>query len=296
MGTDNPAREDFARSVVAAAERGDRLAFAAAAGRLGSLAEAQDIVRTKAVLRMADRVTTAVPPPIGYMAMIRANDGPTSSGDHLYGHFTVWDTWYEVDSLFEGHFLERTVRGSTKKTIEENGSQMRVLFQHGQDPVAGDKPLGAIEELREDKTGAYYSARLLRGQDGELVDYVRGIVPGIEAGLYSASFRFQVMRELFDYETEASDYNPDGLPERTLKEMRVMEFGPVTFPANPAATASVRSRPDENSANGDGAQKVTVAPPEPDAAASRTSGNERREPSRFRTDEEFLSWLTQSAT
>jgi phage head maturation protease len=294
MESDNPNREVLTRSVVAAAERGDRLAFASAVQRYGSLKEAQEIARNKAVLRMVDRVAAvaAFDVPALPCIEVRATNGAAADGDHLYGHFTVWDAWYEVDSFFEGHFLERTVKGSTKKTLNENRDSIRALFQHGMDPLAGDKPLGPIDELHEDDVGAYYDVALLREDGGDFVDYVRGIVPGLRDGLYGASFRFRAMREEFNYDAEASDHNPDGLPERTLKEMQVMEFGPVTFPASSAATASVRSR--EESANGNGAEEVPVAPPDPDAAATgRTSGNERREvANRFRTREEWQQWLT----
>jgi hypothetical protein len=63
--------------------------------------------------------------------------------------------------------------------------------------------------------------------------------------LYGASFRFSVTREEFNRDAKPSDYNPQGLPERTLKEVAVREFGPVTFPAYSGATASVRSLTDE---------------------------------------------------
>ncbi|HMF61353.1 MAG TPA: hypothetical protein VK595_13325, partial [Vicinamibacterales bacterium] len=39
--------------------------------------------------------------------------------------------------------------------------------------------------------------------------------------------------------------NPHGLPERTVKEAQLMEFGPVTFPAYAGATAGVRSLTDD---------------------------------------------------
>lgn len=246
METDNPIREAVARSVVSAAERGDRLAFASAAQRYGSLEEAQALVRNKAVLRMADRVVAVVNeqhllPKTAVRSVVQQN-GATVGNDTLFGHFTVWDAWYEVDSYFEGHFMERTVRGSTKKTLRENRDRIRALFQHGTDPIAGDKPLGPVRELYEDVIGAYYEVPLLRDDDGELVDYVRGIVPGIRDGLYGASFRFRSLRELWNEIPEVSALNPDGLPERSIKEMQVMEFGPVTFPASQAATASLRSR------------------------------------------------------
>ena len=37
---------------------------------------------------------------------------------------------------------------------------------------------------------------------------------------------------------QASSYKPTGLPERTITEAKVMEFGPVTFPAYEDATAA----------------------------------------------------------
>jgi phage head maturation protease len=245
MASDNPAREVLARSVVAAAERGDRFAFAVAAQRYGSIESAQELVRNKAVLRMADRVVSYASKPrmLPTTTIRTAQSNGAVASDTLYGHFTVWDAWYEVDSFFEGHFMERTVRGSAKKTIRENRDAMRALFQHGSDPIVADKPLGPIADLREDDEGAYYEVPLLRDDNGDLVDYVRGIAPGIRDGLYGASFRFRALREFWDDEPEASDYNPNGLPERSLKEMQVMEFGPVTFPASRAATAALRAQP-----------------------------------------------------
>ena len=36
-------------------------------------------------------------------------------------------------------------------------------------------------------------------------------------------------------------HNPEGLPERTIREAKVYEFGPVTFPADPGADYAVRA-------------------------------------------------------
>jgi hypothetical protein len=51
------------------------------------------------------------------------------------------------------------------------------------------------------------------------------------------SFRFSVQCEQW---TEPTEKN--ALPVRTLKEVKLMELGPVTFPAYQATTAGVRSR------------------------------------------------------
>jgi hypothetical protein len=55
----------------------------------------------------------------------------------------------------------------------------------------------------------------------------------------------RVTGDTWDDKPARSDTNPDGLPERTITAMKVPEFGPVTFPANPGASAGVRSGTDE---------------------------------------------------
>ena len=157
----------------------------------------------------------------------------------LAGHFAMFNRWTKIDSAFEGKFLEQIAPGAFTKTFNENRSGMRVLFQHGKDPQVGDKVLGPIDVLREDDIGAYYEVPLLD------TSYNRDLIPGLEAGLYGASFRFRVMRQKLDKRPHRSDMNPDGLPERTVAEAGVKEFGPVTFPAYEGATAGVRSMTDE---------------------------------------------------
>jgi HK97 family phage prohead protease len=157
----------------------------------------------------------------------------------LHGHFAVFDQWTEIDSVYEGRFMERIAPGAFAKTIAENRSSMRILFQHGRDAQIGDKPLAPIEELGEDERGGYYAGRLFD------TSYNRDLIPGLKAGVYGASFRFGVRREEFERNTKKSDYNPHGLPERTIREAVLMEFGPVTFPAYEGATAGLRSTTDE---------------------------------------------------
>ena len=168
---------------------------------------------------------------------VRATDDGVSPV--LHGHFAVFDEWVEIDSLFEGRFLERIARGAFRKTFREQRDQMRVLFQHGRDPVVGNKPLGPIDMLREDERGAAYEVPMVD------TDYNRELLPGLRAGLYGASFRFRVVKEDVVEDPGEAEHNPEGLPERTLKEVRVFEFGPVTFPAYASASAHVRSLTDE---------------------------------------------------
>lgn len=164
---------------------------------------------------------------------------PGFTGDELHGHFAVFNQWTEIDSIFEGRFLECVAPGACTKTFKENKDRMRCLFQHGRDYRIGDKPLGPIDEVREDDVGAAYKVPLLD------TAYNHELIPGLREGLYGASFRFRVTREELVEKPEKSARNPEGIPERTIKEMEVKEFGPVTFPAYQGATAGVRSITDE---------------------------------------------------
>jgi HK97 family phage prohead protease len=152
----------------------------------------------------------------------------------LTGHFAVFNQWAEINSR-EGNFMETVLPGAFTKTMAENRS-MRCIFQHGQDPQAGLKPLGNIVELHEDQVGAYYEVELYD------TSYGRAIAPGLRSGCYGASFRFQVQREEVVTDPLPSPHNPDAIEERKIAECKVAEFGPVTFPAYKRATAALRSR------------------------------------------------------
>lgn len=157
----------------------------------------------------------------------------------MAGFFARFDEWTEIDSVWEGNFMERVAKGAFRKTFKELGERIKVLFEHGHDPQIGQKVLGRAEVLREKDEGAYYEVPLLD------TDYNRELVPGLEAGVYGASFRFSVIKEDLNQEPGRSRTNPKGLPERTILEARVPEFGPVTFPAYEGATAGLRSLTDE---------------------------------------------------
>lgn len=149
--------------------------------------------------------------------------------------FSRFDAWYEIDSFWEGRFLERTVRGSFKRTIRNNGSQVKTLFNHGFDFHIGDKILGVHEVLEERPDSPHMEVPLLD------TSYNRDLEPGLRASGYGSSFMFEVLGESWNREPDKSEHNPDGLPERTITEVRLFEAGPVTWPANPEATAGLRS-------------------------------------------------------
>lgn len=156
----------------------------------------------------------------------------------LVTRFAVFDTWTEIDSWYEGRFLERLGQGAFAKTIRESLDQVKVLYDHGHDFHVGNKVLGPIRSITEEAAGPLAEVPLLD------TSYNRDLIPGLEAGLYGASFRFRVVKDEWDEEPGRSDHNPDGLPERTIREVKLYEFGPVTFPAYAQATAGLRSLSD----------------------------------------------------
>src|SRR4051794_33515057 len=137
----------------------------------------------------------------------------------MTGHFAVFDEWTEINSWFEGDFLERIAPGAFARTIAERGDQIKVLYDHGRDPSLGNKPLGTISSLKEDKRGAAYEVDLLD------TGYVRDLVPALKAGLLGASFRFSITGEEINAKPGKSAHNPMGLPERSITDVDLFEFG-----------------------------------------------------------------------
>src|SRR3954469_16038100 len=154
----------------------------------------------------------------------------------LHGTGAVYDEWTEINSRFEGHFMERFAPRSFPKTIREQGARIGGLFHRGQDPSIGYKPLGTITDLSERGRGVEYDVALFDA------DYVRSLLPGLEAGQYGSSFRFGIVKK--DDERKRVS-NSKGLLERTVREAYMRELGPTPFPAYENTTAGLRSITDE---------------------------------------------------
>jgi phage head maturation protease len=169
---------------------------------------------------------------------LRAADQGSDDLGVMEIRFSVFNTWYRVSSIWEGDFLERTLRGAFAQTIADDRDSMRVLYDHGFDPTCGNKVLGPIEDLREEADSPAGVVPLMD------TTYNRDLQPGLLRGLYGSSFRMRVIEDSWNDEPGASAYNPLGLPERTILRVRTMEFGPVTFPANPDASSAMRSLTD----------------------------------------------------
>lgn len=156
--------------------------------------------------------------------------------------FSPFGDWYRIDSWFEGTFLERSVPGAFKRTINAHNAaqgkdahRIRSMFNHGMDMQIDQKLLGDVLQAAEDPDSPRITVGLWD------TSYNRDLLPGLRSGAYGSSFMFRVVRDEWDHEPGVSGHNPDGLPERTLKEVRVEEAGPVTWPANASATAGMRA-------------------------------------------------------
>lgn len=220
----------------------------------------------------------------------------------LTGHFSVFDQWTEIQSSFEGRFMERVARGAFTRSLRNAGSRIRVTFNHGKD-VLGDQLLGVPVALEEDAIGARYEVRLFEGIPPLILN-------GLRERAYGSSFRFRVLKEDFDPNPKkrSTPTNPDGLPERTILEAQVFEFGPVTYPAYEGATAGIRSGTDAYllSLLRGATDALPDAGPEPEAHSDEGT---RDEPPpapappievpapivRFRSDEDWIAYLTKES-
>lgn len=167
------------------------------------------------------------------MEVRAADDGRLT----LFGHFSVFDTPTVIDSVYEGRFVERIGKGAFAKSIRERADKVRIMWNHGRSEILPDVPIAKPLTITEDERGGYYEAALFRGLPEWLYE-------GLAEGQYGASFRFQPVRDEWDDNPARSDSNPEGLPERIVREAKLFELGPVSWPAYAEATSGVRSLSD----------------------------------------------------
>jgi hypothetical protein len=202
--------------------------------------------------------------------------------------------WTLIDSVSEGRFMERWDPEAFVRSFAE--VEPKAMFQHGRDPQIGEQLLGSPVSIRD---GAYETP-LFSSVPPLILD-------GLRAKAYGASFRFNVPLggDSVVYKPKRSDYNPEGLPERTVTGGLVREVGPVTFGAYPGATAGVRSLTDEfrpYDFDREIGEMAREHPKELAAVISKALKGSEAESSdpkpqpqpRFRSREEFLAWMSQS--
>lgn len=167
---------------------------------------------------MSDTIERSVP-----FELRNGGDGLT-----LAGYAAVFNSPTRIDS-WEGRFDEVIARGAFAKTINAR-ERVVVQFEHGKHPFFGSMPLGRIEQMREDDHGLYVEVRL---SDNWFTQPIRDAIA--DEAVTGMSFRFSV--------PEGGDEwrQGDDVQQRTIREVKLYELGPVVFPAYSDTTVGVRS-------------------------------------------------------
>ena len=174
------------------------------------------------------------------LAILRDDDG--GDGNTLTGYAAVFDTFTEIDSMMEGHFRERLDPKSFNRTLKDQPIEsIRVQFDHGMDVAVGNLPIATPTRVEPDDFGLDTESRFTEA------DGAQNVKKTIEAGaLAGMSIRFQVQTDRWEFPPTGKGkdrrvFQGDDLAERTIKEVWLREYGPVTWPAYEATTVGVRT-------------------------------------------------------
>lgn len=211
---------------------------------------------------------------VEFRAVESAGDGAEgqSDGRTLEGHAAVFNAETEINSPYEGRFTESIAPGAFRKTISERKPVLQ--FDHGKDARTGSVPIGKIQELREDDHGLYVQAHLF---DNATVEPIRQAIEG--GAIDGMSFRFAPVRDEWhdgngkpirsaDLARVLFSGGDGPLPRRTIKEVRLMELGPVVFPAYSQTSVGVRSVSEEDRDALVAGYRKTMIEPEAERAVS----------------------------
>lgn len=149
----------------------------------------------------------------------------SGEGRKLDGYAAVFNT----EAIIWGLWREEVSPGAYSKTLQEN--DIRALWNHDTNIVLGRNKAGTLQ-LAEDKKG-------LRAEiDPPDNEWGRPVVDAVQRGdVTGMSIAFRVIKEEW--------YNPPKdsreLPKRTIKEAKLYEVSPVTFPAFEQTSISARS-------------------------------------------------------
>jgi hypothetical protein len=143
----------------------------------------------------------------GEVRALEDDEGPV-----IQGYAAVFN---KLSQPLEWGYRERILPGAFTQTIK-NGD-VRALFNHDPNYVLGRTTAGTLT-LREDETGLWFDAR----PPDE--PWVRSLVASIKRGdIDQSSFAFQPVQE--DWSKN------DKQPVRNIREVRLFDVSPVTFPA-----------------------------------------------------------------
>jgi HK97 family phage prohead protease len=142
----------------------------------------------------------------------------------LSGYALVYENRYDIGGGPErGGFTETIARGAATKSSKE--ADVKLLVNHGGVPLARSKS-GTLT-LESDDIGLRVSAEL--DPANPVVAELRSAMA--RGDMDEMSFAFRAVRQSWD----------DAYEVRTINELKLFDVSVVTFPANPATVAQIRS-------------------------------------------------------
>jgi len=139
----------------------------------------------------------------------------------IAGYAAVFGVWSED----LGGFRESIQRGAFASTIKT--ADVRALLNHDANHVLGRTKSGTLS-LREDDTGLWFE---VTPPDTQVA---RDLLTSIQRG--------DIDQMSFGFRTVLDDYSWNGdTIRRVLQEVELLDVSPVTYPAYPQTSASVRS-------------------------------------------------------
>lgn len=149
----------------------------------------------------------------------------SGEGRKLNGYAAVFGS----EATIWGLWREEVAPGAYSKTIQEN--DIRALWNHDTNIVLGRNKAGTLQ-LVEDEKGLRVE---IDPPDNE---WGRPVVDAVQRGdVTGMSIAFRVVKEDWWHLPEGSKE----LPKRTIKEAKLYEVSPVTFPAFEKTSISARS-------------------------------------------------------
>jgi HK97 family phage prohead protease len=157
---------------------------------------------------------------------LQVRDVSGSDGFTFSGYAALWDVPYQVND-FMGSYTETFRKGAFTRALS-NGADVRLLVDHSGVPLARSKS-GTLS-LREDETGLYAEANL--DSSSPLAQTVRSAMQ--RGDLNQMSHQFAATRQKWDASYE----------NRDIYSANLYDVSIVTFPANNATSATIRSDAD----------------------------------------------------
>ena len=167
-------------------------------------------------------------------ASVSIDDAGETAGPRFGGHAAVFSSRTAIGNPQTFGFFEEIAPGAFSKTLAEGDARM--LVDHDSAHVVSRVSAGTLR-LSQDQRGLAVDSEL----DTNL-SYVNDLVANLRNGnITGMSFGFQVVKD--DWSTEEARNAEGGTSEvevRIIREAKLIEVSPVTFPAYESTDAGVR--------------------------------------------------------